>query len=55
MAMEVSMQMCAAGASQYRAWEADKSERDKLNAVANLVSRIYRAMDEIHEQQEAST
>jgi hypothetical protein len=43
---EVTVLMCLAGAAAYRAWEVDSIERDKSNAVANLVSRIYLAMDE---------
>lgn len=39
------MEMCAAGAAEYRNWESDEFERSKLNAAANLVDRIYRAME----------
>lgn len=43
--VEVSIPMCAAGAAAYREWEASPRERGKLNAVANLVSEIYAAME----------
>ena len=46
-AIEATMDMCAAGAHEYRAWADNNYERAKLNAVANLVDRVYRAMETI--------
>ena len=46
-AIGASMEMCSAGAREFRAWELDNSERAKSNAVANLVDRVYRAMEEV--------
>ena len=43
--IEVSIQMAGAGARVYRAWKNDPTEQRKLNAVANLVSRVYAAME----------
>jgi len=43
--IEVSIEMCAAGAAAYREWEVDFYERGKLNAVANLVAKVYRTME----------
>ena len=43
--MDVTPAMAAAGADAYREWGADKRERSKLNAVANLVARVFRSME----------
>lgn len=43
--VEVTMEMCAAGAQEYLSWVEDESEQRKLNAVANLMDRAYRAME----------
>lgn len=43
--IEVSIQMAGAGARVYHAWKNDPTEQRKLNAVANLVSRVYAAME----------
>ena len=42
---EIPSEMAAAGAAAYRVWESDERERAKLNGVANLVCRVYRAME----------
>lgn len=45
--------MAGAGARVYRAWKNDPTEQRKLNAVANLVSRVYAAMErEAHHHEE---
>lgn len=43
--VNVTIAMAASGAAEYRAWEADERERAKLNAVANLVARVYASME----------
>ena len=43
--IEVTINMVSAGAEVYRAWEADAGERGKLNGAANLVARVYEAME----------
>ena len=42
---EVSIPMAMAGAAAYREWDSDEVECSKVNAVANLVSKVYRAME----------
>lgn len=44
-ARELTVDMAAAGASAYREWEANPRERGKLNAVANLVAKVFRSME----------
>ena len=48
--IEATMEMCAAGAAKYRDWESDDCEQRKLNAVSNLVYRVYCAMERIRRQ-----
>ena len=43
--IEVTMEMAAAGGRAYREWSADTKQQAKLNAVANLSSCVYRAME----------
>ena len=50
--VRVTPEMCAAGASEYRDWESDSYEQNKLNSVADLVSSIYRAMEVVHRASE---
>ena len=45
--IEVTIEMAAAGSAAYREWLADAKEQAKLNAVANLSSRVYKAMERV--------
>ena len=42
---EVSVDMVRAGVHSYRVWLGDKFEQSKSNAEANLVARVYAAME----------
>ena len=44
--IEVTMEMAVAGGTAYRSWLGDPKEQRKLNSIANLVSRVYLAMEE---------
>lgn len=37
--------MAGVGAVVYREWESNNRERSKLNAVANLVARVFASME----------
>ena len=46
---EVSLSMCLAGCSAYDEWAGDAVEQNKSNAVANLVTRVFRAMAQVRD------
>ncbi len=46
-ALEISILMCHVGCDAYEKFVADVGEKEKINATANLVSRVYRAMAEV--------